>query len=311
MATQTLSENFRVFFSRLNPSDQKIKSAALEHARVTDLITDRSGPAAVLSPVCFLQGSYKQQTAIHDINDVDVVALCELWHPPSEGGSRGRRWSRDEIFATIAAALMHSGRYTGAVEYGPHSTCVKVNGTIRVEVLPVVFAAGNYDADKEPFKLYRPEHGQWEDGYARYHQAWLTWKNQDEKTAGNCIPAIKVLKHIRTQFGLDAVSFHIECLLFALGDGVFLGSAADYVTRVLREVANRSAEDWYTHRLATPCGDRDVFTGEEWSATSWWPFHKLIGELSPLASAAASTVSRGEAIRLWQAVLGDQFFPHL
>src|SRR5687768_3545047 len=111
MAYHSLTDNFRSFFGRLNPNPTVASGAAREHQHVTALIEDRSGPAAPIAPVCFLQGSYKQQTAIHDINDVDVVALCQLWYPSSSGSGDG--WNRDRIFATIVAALARSARYAG------------------------------------------------------------------------------------------------------------------------------------------------------------------------------------------------------
>jgi hypothetical protein len=313
MAYHYLTDNFRSFFGRLNPSDTKIAAAASEHRHVTELIEDRSGPAAELAPVCFLQGSYKQQTAIHDINDVDVVALCRLWLQSTPGllGS-GRLWSRNDIFAAVAAALHRSPRYAGKIEYGPQSMCIKVHGAIEVEVLPVMFASDNYDPDKEPFKLFRPERQVWEDGYARKHQEWLSWKNRDAQTSGNFIPAIKVFKHLRTRFGHDVVSFHIECLLFQLADGLYGGAAPDYLANLLTAIARtRSAADWYGQVLRTPCGDRDVFTAAEWPRDSWLKFHELVSTLSVLARAAVDTNDREKAIELWQTILGKEYFPHL
>lgn len=86
MAVDSLSRNFDSFFARLNPSPTFVTQASSEYNTVKGLIEDRQGPAAVLSPICFLQGSYGQQTAIYTINDVDIVALCQLWQRSSSGG---------------------------------------------------------------------------------------------------------------------------------------------------------------------------------------------------------------------------------
>ena len=115
---------------------------------------------------------------------MDVIALCNLWHP---GSGTGRSYGRDEIFQIIAAPLLNDARYKSKVRYGPRSMCIKVDLGIKIEILPVVFKAGNEDPQKEPFRLYRPETGAWEDGYARYHQQRLTWMNRQDKTAGNFI----------------------------------------------------------------------------------------------------------------------------
>ncbi len=243
-------EYFQSFFGRL-------KTASSQHNAIRGLIEDRMGPAAELAPITFLQGSYKQQTAIYTINDVDIVVLCNLWYPGTPGGF-GKSYGRDEIFRIIAAPLFADGRYRDKVRFGPQSMCIKVDLGIKVEILPVVFKAGNQDPDKEPFVLYRPETGKWEDGFARYHQAWLTIKNADNRTRGNFIPAIKVLKHIRSLFGLKSVSFHIECLLYFLDDAHHLGGPADYLAAIFRKIAAHKPADWYGTKCMTPCGDRDI-----------------------------------------------------
>jgi hypothetical protein len=78
MAVHGLSRHFGWFFRRLNPSPTFVARASSEYGTVKGLIENPLGPAAALAPHCFLQGSYGQQTAIHTINDVDVVALCRL-----------------------------------------------------------------------------------------------------------------------------------------------------------------------------------------------------------------------------------------
>jgi hypothetical protein len=187
--------------------------------------------------------------------------------------------------------------------------CIKVDLGIKVEILPVVYKTGNTESDKEPFVLYRPETGRWEDGYARYHQAWLSIKNSQDRTQGNFIPAIKALKHVRSLFGNDAVSFHIECLLYFLADGNFLGGPADSIASVLRAIAAHKPDAWYQTKCMTPCGDRDIFTGTEWRAESWWKFHDLISRCSSIAEIAVGALNENSAIEAWQTILGKDFFP--
>ncbi|HEX8459217.1 MAG TPA: hypothetical protein VF656_18130 [Pyrinomonadaceae bacterium] len=310
MAYYNLPDNFNSFFKKLNPSPSFEHIASQEYASVKSLIEDRYGPAATLAPKCFLQGSYRQQTAIHTINDVDIVALCELWQPGS-GAAGTRSWGRDEIFDTIAAAIARNQNYRGKIRYNSQSTCIKVDLSIKLEILPVVYKAGNNDPQKEPFRLHRPERQQWEDGYARYHQGWLSWKNDDSNTKGNFIPAIKVLKHIRSIHNVDAVSFHIECLLYSFPNEVFIGPPADYITKMLNFIASTPASTWYSKVVNTPCGERDIFTAPEWTSASWNAFHEFIGKCAALSSAANISQDKSETIRYWQAILGSNYFPAL
>jgi hypothetical protein len=306
MATHALPDHFASFFRRLNPGASFESTASSQYNSIKSLIEDRSGPAAVLEPVCFLQGSYKQQTSIHSINDVDVVALCKLWQP---GSGVGRSFGRDEIFQTVASPLLNDMRYRSKVRFGPTSMCIKVDLGIKVEILPVVFRAGNSDPASEPFKMYRPSTQSWGDGFARYHQAYLTLKNKSERTGGNFIPAIKVFKHMRSIIGLSAVSFHIECLLYSLPDSLFLGSPADYIPCLLEAITATAASSLYGSILKTPCADRDIFTPAEWSLDAWSNFHGQAHTWKVIAIAARDASTQAEAIRTWRVLLGDDYFP--
>lgn len=51
---------------------------------------------------------------------------------------------------------------------------IKVELGIKIEILPVVYKQGTIEPSAEPFRLFRPEAGEWQDGYARYHEGWLT-----------------------------------------------------------------------------------------------------------------------------------------
>jgi len=307
MAVYALTDNFNYFFKRLNPSPAFEKQAASEHATIRGLIVDPRGLASALSPTTFLQGSYKQETAIYTINDVDIVALCRLWYPGPGGGGKG--WSRDEIFETIAAPLLADGRYKGKVYYHSQSMCVKVDLGIKVEILPVVYKASNNDPEKEPFCLYRPEKGVWEDGYARYHQRWLSYKNSTQQTFGNFIPAIKVLKHLRSRIVLGDDSFHIECLLYSLPNSVFAGGPADWIASVLRHIVSIPALTWVQQGIKTPCGERLLFTASEWNLETWSKFREAVKVWEQAATLASTAPDEQIAIKAWQLILGDDFFP--
>jgi hypothetical protein len=295
-----LSDNFAYFFSRLNPSGSFEKMASSEHQSIIGLIENPDGPAARLQPRCFLQGSYKQDTAIYTINDVDIVALCQLQQP-------GSRWSRDRIFETIAAPLLGDKRYRDKVRFDQGSMCIKVVLGIKVEILPVMFAAGNTDLKKEPFRLYRPQFKRWDDGYARTHQRKLTLKNS--RTGRSFKPMIKVMKHLRSYHNQEAVSFHLECLLYQVPDSYFQGNPSSYIPLVLYYIASRSAKDWYNSGVLTPCRERNLFSETEWNWSSWKRFHGFITKASKIATKAYETQNRARAIEAWQTLLGSEYFP--
>jgi hypothetical protein len=120
---------------------------------------------------------------------------------------------------------------------------------------------------------------------------------------------IKVLKHVRTRWNVDAVSFHLECLLYSLPNLVLVGGPADYITNVLLAIAQKPAAAWYQEGVLTPCADRNIFSESEWSYTSWSAFHDVVGKWLYAAGYATHAESKGDAIASWQALLGDDVFP--
>lgn len=306
MAVHSLSDNFASFFSRINPSPTWVTKASSQYNSIKDLLESAIGNVAQLKPKIFLQGSYGRDTAIYTINDLDIVALCDLWYPPAQGVG-GVGWSRDKIFDSLAEPLLNDGRYASKVVYGPQSMCIKMDLGIKVEILPAVFRRGNNDPNIEPFYLYRPDRGRWEEGVAKYHQFYLTEKNRH--TNGNFIPMVKVLKHIRSHFNSNAVSFHLECLLHKMKDQYFEGNPADYITEVISRIAIHNSAEWQSWDIETPCGDRKLFSDSEWKASDWAAFHLLLSKITPVLIEAVSTEDKHRAVQCWQAVLGDDFFP--
>ena len=311
MPFHNLTDRFNALFGALNPSPSFTATAQSEHSTVAALLTRTDLPCwRYLRPYIFLQGSYKQQTAIYTINDVDIVLLCNLGKSSlyQQGiDANNRYWTRDQIFSVVAETLAASHHYKGKIKYNSKSMCVKIELGIKVEILPVLRRTLESPNTEEPFLLYRPAKDLWEDGFARKHQSLLSEKNQ--RTGGNFIPAIKVFKHIRSFHNIPSVSFHIECLLYKIPDEVFKGSPAVYIAALLNHLQASPAEAYKTTYLRTPCGDRDIFTSAEWEFESWKYFHSRIQSLSYAASIANLSQSKVDAITYWQKVLGDNYFP--
>lgn len=108
---------------------------------------------------------------------------------------------------------------------------------------------------------------------------------------------------------IEAVSFHLECLLFNLPDEVFRGAPADYIPSALSAIIATSAEAAWIAGCMTPCRDRDVLSEPEWGFNRWHTFHELVKKWTAVAQEAAVTSSRPDAIALWRLLLGDAFFP--
>jgi uncharacterized protein YukE len=144
--------------------------------------------------------------------------------------------------------------------------------------------------------------------YARYHQGWLTDKNS---RANNFKPMIKAMKHLRDVYQnfikTDAVSFHVECLLYAVPDNAFDGSAADYIPRVLRALADFPPSAAQTSGIKSPCGDKILFSESEWCDAAYARFHNWTKWWADKAEQARDAYGEDLAITAWQNLLGDWF----
>jgi hypothetical protein len=140
MAQHALTDNFRYFFNRINPSSSVTAQASSEYNSIKRVLEGDPTLSSQLSAQCYLQGSYGWETAIHDINDVDVVLFLEgLHYPPGSVSAPGTSWDRHRIFNAVTSALYSDRRYRDKLKpVNADSMCVKVDLGIKVEILPVV-----------------------------------------------------------------------------------------------------------------------------------------------------------------------------
>lgn len=305
-----LSANFGAFFKRLNPSPTYVTLASQAQARIRGLLESRGGSAADLRVRCFLQGSYGRHTAIHTINDVDIVALCgPAWRDSAN------RTTRDQLFDVLSDAITADKAYRGKIRFGANSICIKVKLVgIKVEVLPALHAPGEA-FQYEPFYMFRTGEGPrdegWEPAFGRYHQNRLTKKNS--ATDGSFIPLVKVLKHVRSIDELladgDAVSFHLECLLHAIRDYVYSGNILETIERVLGAIAGFGPDEAEGSGVLTPCRDKRLFSQTEWEIVAYDRFHQCALRWHRLAREANASSNEDRAIDAWQELFGESYFP--
>lgn len=307
-----LSNNFDAFFKRINPSSSYINIAARAHSEIVSLIENKDGPAGDLKIRCFLQGSYKRQTAIHTINDVDIVALCKLSY-----SSNANQNTRDQMFQFIADSISKNNRYSDKIKFNKNSMCIKVLlSGIKIEVLPAL-REENMMFEHEPIYIFQPninenEEGFWRKTYARKHQQLCTQKNSSSNSF--FVPMIKVIKHlrsVRTELSdSDAFSFHIECLLYALRNSIYNKVAyCDCIESVLKALDGFSPEKATSSGLKSPCGDKEIFSNSEWSFDSYLNFHNAVKNWKKIAIYANRQTDKNKAIDAWKELLGETYFP--
>lgn len=310
-AKNKLSRRFAAFFVNINPSNTYQRAAASAHASVRALIEDLEGPASDLRIKSFLQGSYRRDTAIHTINDVDVVALCSISYVSS-----ANRATRDWIFDNITAAIATNATYRDKIACGPNSTCIKVVlDRTKVEILPALRIPGRRFSH-EPFYMFDPhtaddQNGSWRPAFARRHHELCSEKNS--ATNGLFIPMIKCIKHLRSidlpLSDTDAVSYHIECLLYAFQNSVYTGSYCECLESILSALVSFGPDTARGSGVKSPSRDKVLFSPQEWAADSYRHFHDAASLWHAAAHKANQSADEPAAVECWQALLGNEYFP--
>ncbi len=179
MANHPLTSNFNYFFGRLNPSSTFEKKASEHYSSVKALIEDQSGLAGELSPVCFLQALSPPNGHLHYQRRRYHRPMPAVVAQPGSGNGE-RSANRDEIF-DIRQLLLNDWRYKDKVRYDDQSMCIKLDTEPRIEMITGVFKSGTSMMIQANLSGCSGQRTTSEDGYARYHKGWLSWKNQGEQ----------------------------------------------------------------------------------------------------------------------------------
>lgn len=249
----------------------------------------------------FLQGSYKNDTAIRDINDVDVVALRK--RTVSTVFSQERYdvvESWDSIFRDIETRLQSTARFRGKVSRG--DKCVKVADTQNADVVPAV-RIKSYDQD--PVAVFSFREGTERQNWPRVHYANGVQKHRG--TSQTFKPVVRMFKswvanHWPKQS--PAPSFYVECLISNVPDERFSTDLA---------LAFFSVGFWIEQNLpASPtpvvwsvARDKDILVASEWHPDNYAVFVRQLAVSTTYIAGALQATSVAEAVRLWRLAFNE------
>lgn len=247
----------------------------------------------------FLQGSYKNDTGIPDLNDVDVVALRK-WTTSSvvTGQIAINPISWEQIFQEVQNALEASYHYAGKTECG--DKCIRVNTVFKADVIPAV-CIGTIEAD--PIAVYSFREGRERQNFPRDHFANNVTKQV--RTGSAYKPVVRMFKRWASNWfsGTDsAPSFYIECLIHSVPDDKFVSDPAasflligDYV----RNQINRYSV------IPSVAGDKDILLSSEWNPTLFEAFQAQLAISVQRVGLAFAATSNNEASHYWRQAFNE------
>ncbi|MEO6536185.1 MAG: nucleotidyltransferase [Candidatus Paceibacterota bacterium] len=246
----------------------------------------------------FLQGSYKNNTAPSDINDVDIVAVRRTTYSGVHSPQRNNQHDRiawDSIFSELEILLDGHPEYDWTVERG--DKCIKLTGPFNVDVIPAVVYSTH---DEDPIVVYSMRDGREIVNHPRTH-----YENGVEKHASTgelYKPTVRMFKNWKqNHYGQDksmVSSFKIEALVNAVDDAEFV---EDPVARFILVGASilelMNMRSLVPTRIMSVCGNEDIT--EHWDLGARRQFVAQLSESVNHARLAFSAPTAAVATQHW------------
>lgn len=228
-----------------------------------------------------LQGSYANDTAISDINDVDILAIEKPIsnYLPSIGVTNSH-------FVEIKSILETNQNYRGMITVG-HKCLTLSLATKSADIVPAVkLFLGNTNQFGEPFII-----AQGINNYPKTHLAYGQAKNQ--RTNNNYKKIVRMLKNYVNNWNIKEIapSFYIESLVYSYSDNSFSNDLPLTLANILNHMVGSS----FDYNFSTVAGDKHVISHTEWSPLSFHTFKQHINLKLPYLNSATTTSSESMA----------------
>ena len=242
----------------------------------------------------FLQGSYANDTAISDINDVDIVVIRKKTHSGEHSPHKFPQsipWG--QIFSEIEQKLRNQTKYDWEVSRA--DKCIEVTtSTFKADVVPAVLV--NDDHLTDPIAIYSFEEQREKVNSPRTHQLKSTTKHQ--LTGENFKPMVRLFKKwLDCTFGEDKPisSYEIESLVHSAPHDCF---SNDHVASFIL-IANHICEllNKSSFSILSVCGTEDV--AQKSHPNDWKRLGMKLQESLGCATAAYKADSIAQATLFW------------
>jgi hypothetical protein len=265
------------------PAKTTLARAISLHQNVRDLLGQGSYDT-------ILQGSYKNDTALADMNDVDVLAICTDITKSGLGWFKSIVW--EAVFANIETRLDSDPRYAG--KWKRHDKCITLETGIHLDIVPAV---AKEDPGRDPIVIHSFSANADRENCPRQHYENGAAKNGECNS--NFKPAVRLFKRwARCHFPGRKVapSYYLECLLFRLPNNLFSGDLAQDFVAIGKELLHRhdGRLGYGFQTLSRLDGEGNLFRSEEWPRGS---FVEFLAELKASVRHAANALAQDSSDR--------------
>lgn len=290
--TDVLFADFVMRYAR-PPSETTVGRAISTHESVRGVLGDAEYAT-------LLQGSYKNDTALWDMNDVDIVAVSRnLVSRTFSGMTGGEGVAWPEIFARVERKLQSDARYAG--RWTREDKCIRLNTEIKIDIVPAVRIA---DASADPISIYSFRAAQERRNWPRGH--YEAGAQKSGLTSGAYKQTVRLFKRWTRCWFSDrkvAPSYYLECLVHAQPSQLFTGNLArDFVALG----AAMTLLQYGASALPRLCGEGNLLASNEWAMAQFAEFQRALRAAGNHAQAALGARTDAQAREYWVAAFNGQ-----
>lgn len=295
--TRALDTDFVAQYASLPPQSTIDRAISL-HTNIRDLLGDTEYAT-------LLQGSYKNDTCLRDMNDVDIVVVrrdTRSLQFSSASGYHPVDWNR--LFSQIEQKLQNDHRYRGKWNRG--DKCIKLSTGVNIDIVPAVVISG---PTEDPIAVYSFRERRERKNSPRTH--YNNGAAKSRQTNGNFKQAVRLFKRwAKAHFGDRKVapSYYIECLLYSLPNHLFTGDLALDFVNLGKEILGHyhRVTSFSQNQLARIAGEGNLLSEAEWNGSSFGEFCNKLHSSLPHAERALRETNQLNARNAWKAAFNGQ-----
>lgn len=274
------------------PSDSTVAAVKSLHESIRDTLGD--------DYETFLQGSYRNDTGVADLNDVDIVAvrtsLTSSVFTNITSSTNSVSWN--SIFQAVQDALELSRHYKGKTKRG--DKCITVSTNFSADVVPAVKIATD---GSDPIAIYSFRERTERKNYPRVHYQNNVAKQA--RTSDAYKQTVRLFKRwARNWFTATKIapSFYVECLVHSVPDRLFTGDGAVSFFLVGNHIVENISP---SATVLSVAGDKDILVSSEWDAARYATFRRTLGQAVTLVGLALKASSAQSARTYWQQAFNE------
>lgn len=303
-----LNDSFNQLLARINPDKQAVRYAQKAHEPVRDHLESDDNFSEHVEDT-FLYGSYKRNTAVGKIKDVDIVVLTNFDINLEEN-------TPDKILRKLKASLTRYYKNADNTDYQRRS--IRVNDPlpddhgieITLDVIPAV-AINGIDGI-----LLVPdiELKEWVESHPKGHINYTSRLNDDAYSGQQFVPLVKILKwwwkyqcsvHQPSVERPKPQGFWIEVLTGQCFDPN-KKEWADHFIATLQNIVDRYGASEDVPKLPDP-GLPGKTIQTSMTKSEFKTFIKIVGTSLELAKKAYNEVDTRKSSEIWQTIFGEYF----